>query len=111
GLWSRGCARACTGRLTRHDRYRGAVIAEHQHVLTRRHSLRALGARHGIRYQVMVRREIADRVGIGGVPRQQVRLAAAATEVLDPLGTAPARLLHPGFASETIERIRVVPDG
>src|SRR4029077_11578505 len=41
---------------------------------------------------------------------QQVRLAAAAAEVLGALGAGDARLLYPALAAEAVEGLRLVPD-
>ena len=60
---------------------------------------------------MMVRRQIAHRVGIVGVTGQQVRLAAATAEVPGSFRTAATGLLHPRLAAKTVEGRRVIPDG
>src|SRR6185503_4171931 len=83
------------------------MIAEDQRPLPCTPSVRM---RHGLRHQVMVRREIANRICIGRIAREQVSLAATTAEVPALLGTTAAWLLHPGVAAEVIETGRVVPD-
>src|SRR6202140_4795135 len=72
---------------------------------------RLFGPRHRLRHQMMVRRQIAHRVGIVGVTGQQVRLAAATAEVPGSFRTAATGLLHPRLAAKTVEGRRVIPDG
>src|SRR5262245_47167387 len=71
---------------------------------------RVTGARDSFGYEMMVRREVADRIGVRRVSGEEVRLTATAAEVLRLLGTAPARLLHPGVAAKAIEAGRIEPD-
>src|SRR4030095_16879801 len=83
------------------------MIAEDQRLLPCTPPVRM---RHGLRDQVMVRREIANRICIGRIAREQVSLAATTAEVPALLGATAAGLLHPGVAAEVIETGRVVPD-
>src|SRR4051812_33980850 len=58
----------------------------------------------------MVGREMADRVGRARVAGEREGLTAAAAEILLASRAARARLLHPGGATERVERRRVRPD-
>src|SRR5437764_10789170 len=62
--------------------------------------------------RVMLRGEMADGVGRGGIARQRQSLAATAAEVdvLALEGTAPARLDHPLGAAVAIEGVGLEPD-
>src|SRR3984893_2986823 len=105
---------AAPGGLARYHWDRGAVIAKHQHLLA--HAARCCGTgmfgpRHRLRHPMMVRRQIAHRVGIVGVAGQEVRLAAATAEVLGSFRTAATGLLHPRLAAKAVEGRRVIPDG
>src|ERR1700691_4517662 len=99
-----------TGR-TAMKRNVSAMVAEHERMLGRQRGAAALGAIHGLGHEVMMRREIAHRVRIRRVTRQQVSLAAAAAEVAPALRAAAAGLLHPVLAAVAVECRRVVPDG
>ena len=79
------------------------MVAENQWLFDR--WLRTLGARCGLRDQMMVGREIAHGIGIGSITREHVRLAAAAAEVLVLFWAAAAGLAHPGVAAEVIETV------
>src|SRR4051794_4065244 len=57
-----------------------------------------------------VGRQMANRIGRGGVLRDEKRLAAATPKVNLPAITASAGLRHPVGAAECIERRRVHPD-
>src|SRR4030095_13839476 len=83
------------------------MIAEDQRLLPCTPPVRMC---RGLRDQVMVRGEIANRICIGRIAREQVSLAATTAEVPALLGTTAAWLLHPGVAAEVIETGRVVPD-
>src|SRR5207249_9512002 len=105
---------ASAGPVARYDRDRDAVIAKHQRLLAHaagRGGSRLFGARHRFRHAMMVRGQIAHRVGIVGIPGQQVRLAAATAEVPGSFRTAATGLLHPRLAAKAVEGRRVVPDG
>ncbi len=55
-------------------------------------------------------RLVAHRVGVGRIARKKIGLATAAAQVLELLGTAAARLLHPPGAAKPVEAVRFVPD-
>ena len=72
---------------------------------------RRIGACHHLGYQVMVRRQIAYRIGVGRIAGQQIRLAAAAAEVLasspGSCGRAPSSSSSP---RKWLKASRVAPD-
>src|SRR5882757_11426297 len=74
-----------------------SVAAKYQGLL-----LHALTVRRcdGLCHQVMVRGQIAYRIGIGRIAREQVGLATAAAEIARFFRAAAARLLHPRIAAE-----------
>ena len=78
----------------------GAVIAEDEPLLAHRPGI---GLLDHTRYQMMMRRSIADRVGVRGIASEQIGLAAAAAEILRPLRAAAAGLLHPLLAAVVVE--------
>src|SRR5690348_15186092 len=86
----------------------GAVISKYERVLGERRRQAALGAVDGFGHQMMMRRQVADRIGVGGIARQQIGLAAAAAEVPLALRAAAAGLLHPVLAAKAVESGRVV---
>src|SRR5262245_22171207 len=59
---------------------------------------------------MMLRREMADRIGGGHIAGEQKRLAAAAAEVDLPAFAAPARLGHPRGSAKSLEHRRIEPD-
>src|SRR5262245_56703857 len=59
--------------------------------------------------QIVPRRELAGGVGGGGIAGKLEGLTAAAAEIARALGTAAARLGHPGFAAEGVHARRVGP--
>src|SRR6185437_12688209 len=91
-------------------RPRRAMIAENQRLRARGRGDVLLGAVHGPGDEMMMRREIADRIGVGRIARQQIGLAPAAAKVPSALRAAAARFLHPGLTAVAVERRRVVPD-
>ena len=60
--------------------------------------------------EVVIRRQVAHGIGVRRIARQQVRLAAAAAEVLFLAVAARARLLHPAGAAVAVEAFAVEPD-
>src|SRR5579883_3373133 len=88
----------------------GAMIAKDERVLPRTGVATALGALDCIGDQMMMGRELTDRIGVGWIPGQQIGLTAAAAEVSPALGAAAAGLLHPVLAAVAVECGRVVPD-
>src|ERR1700680_4080898 len=61
-------------------------------------------------YSFVVGRVIADRIGVGRVTGQQVRLAATSACVDGFFLATAARFLHPAETAKAVERITVVPD-
>ena len=66
--------------------------------------------RHRFGKLVVVRTLAADRVGVGRIAREHVRLAAAAAEVVLFLVAGLAQIVHPAVAAVLVEGRRVVPD-
>src|SRR3954467_10429781 len=69
-----------------------------------------VGRPHPFTPDRVVRRQMADRIGAGGIAGEQERLAAAPAEVDLAAVTASARLGHPGRPPETLEGRRLGPD-
>src|SRR6185312_5633180 len=88
----------------------GAVVAEYQRLLDAGYGDIPLRAGDGRRHEVVMRGELADRIRVRRVAREQISLAAAAAEVTPALRTAAAGLLHPFLATVAAECRRVVPD-
>src|SRR6185437_14925672 len=80
-----------------------AMVAEDERGGESGRSRLLLAARHRFGDEMMVRRERADRIGIGRIAGQEVSLAAAAAEVPPALRTAAAGLLHPALAAVAVE--------
>src|SRR6185437_4357744 len=87
-----------------------AMVAEDEGRLDGRCGYSPLGPHHRLGDEVMMGRELADRIGVGRVARQEVSLAATAAEVPPALRAAAAGLLHPALAAVAVESRRVVPD-
>src|SRR5579884_1098891 len=104
---SRAGSKALATSTARAQPARVSIIAEIRRRSARGRAMRLLD-RPGNR--IVMRRQCANRVGVSGVAAQQIRLAAAAAEILEALGTRTARLLHPVEAAKRIERLRLVPD-
>src|SRR5690348_12636385 len=66
--------------------------------------------RHRDLHELVIRGEMADRVGAGGVTGERERLAAAAAEVELTTLAAAARVRHPRLATEPLEQRRLLPD-
>src|SRR5258706_15541260 len=90
------------------------LAVENVRVMTRSHApidVRRLGPdRREFRDPSMIRSEVTNRVGCGGVTGKGEGLAAATAEIELATRTARARLLHPRRAAESIEGRRVRPD-
>src|SRR5512146_759436 len=108
-----GCGSGARTRHTEQPLYprpsAGAMVAEDERLLRGKRGP-ALGAIHGRGHEMMMRREIAYRIGAGRIAGQQIGLAAAAAEVPPALRAAAAGLLHPILAAVAVERGGVVPD-
>src|SRR6202012_1309647 len=71
---------------------------------------RAVGRSHGGGHDLVIRGQLADRVGPGRVAGQLERLTAAAAEVELAAVTAPAGVGHPVRAPEGLEDRGLLPD-
>src|SRR5579875_2271749 len=78
-----------------------------EHRLTRARLLAGRPYRFG--HDPVVGREVADRVGAGGIAGELERLAAAAAEVKVAALAAPAWLSHPVRAAEALEKRGTLP--
>src|SRR6266478_2563616 len=90
------------------DGNRDAVIAEDQHLLVRLARADGMGlggALDRLGHEMVVGRQIADRIRIGRIAGEEVGLAAAPAEIAGLLRAAPARLLHPAIAAKVIESL------
>src|SRR6185437_9611159 len=94
----------------------GAVVAEDERLLRGVRLLRRmlqstlLRASQSLGYEMMVGRELTDRIRVRRVAREEIRLATATAEVPPALRAAAARLLHPVLAAVMVECRRFVPD-
>src|SRR5574341_2245605 len=72
--------------------------------------LRLVGGPNRVGDDPVIRREVADRVGPGGIAGELERLAAAPAEVQFAAVAATARLRHPVRPAEALEEGRPLPD-
>src|SRR5919199_45692 len=86
----------------------GGVSPRDQHVRTGRRPL--VGGGHRLGHQPVVGREVADRVGAGGVAGELEGLAPAAAEVELAAVAAAAGLGHPVGPAEALEQRGPLPD-
>ena len=86
---------------------RGAIVAENDGL---RFHVTSARPRDCLRHPMMIGRQIAYRIGIRGITRQHVRLAAATPEVVRFFRTRATRFLHPCIVAIAVEALRVVPN-
>src|ERR687895_641703 len=102
---------ACRSRLA----WRGASSAWSAWIRPRRQWRRVrprhlVGGPHRFGHDLVIGRQVTDRIGPGGIARELERLAAAAAEVQLAAFAAAARIRHPICPAKALEGGRLLPD-